>query len=335
MRQHPGAGKVGQCHALGGAVRLELLGDHQRLLPELRLQHALVATTRARALAGLSARSVFAGQHAARDGAVGHHADAMVGAHRQHLHLGLAVQQVVVRLADRRAGHVQRLGHVHHLGDAPAAEVGHAPGADLAGAQQRVHGAQRLFQVHAVVIAVQVVDVEVVGAQAPQAVLAGALDPAPRVVRLVGLGAHAVAQFAGQHPVAARAVLEQLTQQAFTATHRVDIGRIDEVHAVFAGVGQDIARLGQVGLVGKHHGAQAQGRDFQRALAQRTVLHGRHGVHGGPWSSVRALEGLIEPAPFNLHGSPSSFVPKCLDKLKANAVSRTGVSDQRHEHPRA
>jgi hypothetical protein len=56
--------------------------------------------------------------------------------------------------------------HVHHLGDAPAAEVGHAPVADLAGAQQVVQRAQRLFQVHAVEVAVQVQDVDVVGLQA-------------------------------------------------------------------------------------------------------------------------------------------------------------------------
>ena len=66
----------------------------------------------------------------------------------------------------------------HHLGNAPAAEVRHPPVADLAGLHQIAHRTQRLFQVHAVDVAVHVADVDVVGLQAGQAGIDFAQDPA-------------------------------------------------------------------------------------------------------------------------------------------------------------
>jgi hypothetical protein len=38
-------------------------------------------------------------------------------------------------------------------------------------------------------------------------------------------------------------------------------------------VSHDAARLGFIGLVTKHHGAQAQARDLKWALAEPVVLH--------------------------------------------------------------
>src|SRR3546814_16136381 len=42
IRQHPVDGEVGGGHALGFGMRLNLLGDGERLRPELALQHAPV-----------------------------------------------------------------------------------------------------------------------------------------------------------------------------------------------------------------------------------------------------------------------------------------------------
>ena len=70
---------------------------------------------------------VLAGEHAARERAVGHHADAVVRARREDVVLRLAVHRVVVGLAYDRVGNAERAAHGHDLGDAPAAEIGDTP----------------------------------------------------------------------------------------------------------------------------------------------------------------------------------------------------------------
>src|SRR5690606_26323338 len=52
------------------------------------------------------------------------------------------------------------------------------------------------------------------------------------------------------------------------------VGRVDEVDAVFPGAGHDVPGFSDVGLIGKHHGAQAQARHFKIAASESTVLHG-------------------------------------------------------------
>jgi hypothetical protein len=192
---------------------------------------------------------------------------------RQHFDLRLSIEQVVVGLAHDGPGHVHRAREMHHLGDAPAAEVRHPPVADLAGPQQGIDRTQRLLQVHAIEVAVQVVDVDVVGTQPREAGVAFAQHPDARIARFVGPFGHLVADLGGQDPVVARA-LEQLADHRLRLAQRVGVGGVDEVHAVLSRVGGDAARLGQVGLVGEHHRAQAQRRDPERALAERAVLHG-------------------------------------------------------------
>ena len=104
---------------------------------------ALVAARAARAFGQRRARRVLAGQHAARHRRVGRDAEAVVVARRQHLDLGHAVQQVVVRLADDGRRHALRLAFRHDFGDAPAAIVRHAEVADLAGAQELADARRR------------------------------------------------------------------------------------------------------------------------------------------------------------------------------------------------
>ena len=191
----------------------------------------------------------------------------------QYLDLGHAVEQVVVRLAHRGAGHADAARAVHQLGDAPGAEVGHAPVADLARAQQRLDGEQRLLQVHVLVVAVQVDDVHVVGLQAREAGLHLAQHPGARVAALVHAVGHLVAQLGRQHPVVALA-LEQPAQHGLGRALGVHVARVHVVHAVLARMGDDGRGLGLVRLVAEHHGAQAQGGDLELALAEEAVLHG-------------------------------------------------------------
>ena len=75
---------------------------------------------------------VLAGQHAARQRAVGHDAEAVIAAGRQMLDLGHAVHGVVIGLADDRAVDAELVADVADLGDAPGAVVRDAEIADLA-----------------------------------------------------------------------------------------------------------------------------------------------------------------------------------------------------------
>jgi hypothetical protein len=99
-------------------------------------------------------------------------------ARRQDFHLGHAIEQVVVRLADDGLRHAELLAPAHHLGDAPAAIVGEAEVADLAGTQELADRADGLGQRRARIVLVQVIDVDPVGAKAREARVARGDDPA-------------------------------------------------------------------------------------------------------------------------------------------------------------
>ena len=90
---------------------------------------------------------------------------------------------------------------MNHLADTPTTKIGHTPVANLAVSKQGLNGAQRLFQTHAVVITVQIVDVQMIGPQPLQAVLAGTQHPGPRVAPLIGSLGQGIAHLAGQNPV--------------------------------------------------------------------------------------------------------------------------------------
>ena len=197
-------------HAPAFAIDLQLLRDLERLGSKLGLQHAFVAASGTAVGGRRLTRQVFAGQHAAGQRAVGHNADAMVAAGFQHFHLGLPVEQVVIGLADHRPGHIHLPRQMHQLGDAPTPEIRNTPVADLAVAQQRLNGPQRLLEVHAIEVAVQVVDVDMVGIEPLQAGLTGAQHPGTRVARLVDPLGHRIAELGRQDPVMAPR-LDQLT----------------------------------------------------------------------------------------------------------------------------
>ncbi|MCY1203585.1 hypothetical protein D9M72_150900 [compost metagenome] len=258
---------------------LELLCNHQRFFAELSFHHAAVGTAGARPLARCLPGRVLAGQHAARHRAVGHHAQPVVLACRQDLHLRHPVQQVVVGLARHRTRHAQLAAQACDFRNAPAAEVRHRPVADLAAAHQVAHCPHRLFQVRAGIVAVQVENVDVVRRQPVQAVLHRAQDPGPRIVPVVGRRLHRVAQLGGKHPVVAVGG-QQAPDHLLRRALGVYVGGVDEVHAVVARAGDDAGGFDLIGLVAEHHGAQAKCRNAQVAGAEAAVGHGC-GRHGG------------------------------------------------------
>ena len=184
--QHPSGSKVRQRHAFALTVQTQGLRNLQRLLPKFGFKDALVGTSGAAAFGGCLAWCIFPREHAPGNRAVRDHTQTVVATSFQDFHLRQAVEQVVIGLANHGAGHVHLARHVDHLGDAPAPEIGHTPITNLAVTQQRLDGPQRLFEAHAVEIAVQVINVHVVGGQSAKAVFAGPQHPAARIALGVG-----------------------------------------------------------------------------------------------------------------------------------------------------
>ncbi|MNG98525.1 hypothetical protein D3C79_576710 [compost metagenome] len=149
--------------------------------------------------------------------------------------LGLAVDDVVQRLADHRFWHTHAFGQVADLGDAPAPEVGHAPMTNLALAQQVAHRGNSDLQWCAVVFAVQVIDVQVIAAQARQAGVDGVEDVlAAQTAAVRNAIGRAKADLAGQDPVMAIAG-NGFTYDLFTASGVVHVSGVDEVDALVPG----------------------------------------------------------------------------------------------------
>ena len=183
----------------------------------------------------------------------------MITRSSQLLRFGLAVDDVVQRLAHNRLGHTQALGHVADLGDAPAAEIGHAPVTDLALLQQITDGPHGFFQRHAVVFAVQVVDIQVIGTHARQAGFDGIEQMLARQPAAVGQAVHCTeSRFGGNHPVLPVA-RHRLANDLLRAPAVVDVGGIDKVDALIPGLVDDPQRILGAGLLAEHHAAQGQG----------------------------------------------------------------------------
>ena len=186
---------------------------------------------RARAcLRPAAGRLVLGREHAPRQRAVGHHAHAIGRRRRKLLGLGAAVDQVVQRLAGHGPVDALGVGQVRRFGDAPSTEIRHAEIAQLAGADQVADGAHGLAQRGVEVGAVEVQDVEVIGAQPAQAAFHGLDDPLAGCAPVVGALAQRVGELGGQHPVVA-VVPDGAAHDFLGAALLVDVGGVDEVDA--------------------------------------------------------------------------------------------------------
>ncbi|MDT4849327.1 hypothetical protein FQZ97_834450 [compost metagenome] len=164
------------------------------------------------------------------------------------------------------------LGHRQRLHQVPAREVRRAHITQLARAHEVVERGQRFFDRRARIEAVQLEQVDVVGAQPLQRRI-------DRLHEVMARRAHVVRPLAAaegglgrdQQPVT-RPALDRLAQHRFGGAARVDVGAVEHVHAgVHADVDQR-ARLGHVGaapraeklaLAAEGAGAEAQHGDLE------------------------------------------------------------------------
>src|SRR5581483_707005 len=121
--EEPGDGELPGGSSTRLRMRADLLRELERLRAPFLLHHAPVVARGARARAGRGVGLVFAGENAARQRTVGHDAEPVELAGRQVLDLDLAIERIVMRLADHRTVDAETVADVADLGHAPSAEI--------------------------------------------------------------------------------------------------------------------------------------------------------------------------------------------------------------------
>ena len=157
--------------------------------------------------------------------------------------------------------------------DAPGAIIGNPEIAHLALADQFAHRAHGLLQRRRMILLVQIVDVDEIGAEPLQAFLGGLQHPAPRQPAAIGIVADLVGEFCRKDP-ALPVVGNGATDHLFRFPAIIGIRSIDEVDSGLARFDDDPRRGRLVGGAAEHHGAEADRRDFQAAAAECAVVHG-------------------------------------------------------------
>ncbi|MCP2253655.1 hypothetical protein LY13_002409 [Prauserella aidingensis] len=187
--------------------------------------------------------------------------------HGQDFALDVAVDQAVRHLHGFRPGPAVPVGDRVGPADRPRRHVGQADVPDLARADEVVERAQRLLDGRVRIPGVHPQDVDVVGAEPPEAALERrdeVLAVRPGGVGIAGITAEP--ELGGDHePVASG---DHLAEQALALAVRRR--RVDDV-APGVGVGVDDA----AGLrrVGQPHRAEEQFRDPQSCAAEQSISH--------------------------------------------------------------
>ncbi|CAM5663911.1 hypothetical protein SVIOM74S_09899 [Streptomyces violarus] len=163
-------------------------------------------------------------------GAPGQHADALVRAQGQHLALLLAVEEVVVVLHGDEAGPTVQPGGVLGLGELPGVHRTRPDVTDLAGLDDVVQGLHRLLDRGMRVEAVDLVEVDVVGAEPGEALVELAEDGLAGQSAAVGPGAHPAVHLRREHDlVTAGEVAQGPADDLLAGAVGVDVRRVEEV----------------------------------------------------------------------------------------------------------
>ena len=113
---------------------------------------------------------------------------------------------------------------------------------------QVAEGAQGLVEIRRLVGSVYLVEVDVVGPQPPQAVLALGHDPPPRAALGVGIVAHRSEDLGGQDHPGAVHLGQGLPHDDLRLARRVHVGGVDEIDAGIEGPVDDPGRIGVIGV---------------------------------------------------------------------------------------
>ena len=177
--------------------------------------------------------AAVAGEEAARQRAPRNHADALLAAERHHLALFLAVDQVVVVLhrdEPRPAVRVRRGEHLHEL---PREHARRADVARLARLDDVVERFEGFLDRRVVVEAMDLIEVDVVGAEPRQRARRSRRSrclrdrPAvfgPSLIGIEGLGR--------DHQLIARLILQRTAEHLLADAARIHVGGVEKIDAV-------------------------------------------------------------------------------------------------------
>ena len=122
----------------------------------------------------------------------------------------------------------------------------------------------------------ELVQIDPIGLEPAQRILARAEDVIARIAALVGSVAHRVVHLGRQDDLIAAAVfLERATDDPFALAGVVDVRRVDEIDARLERAVNDADRVFGAGRSPEIHSPQAQRRDLDAGASQHTVFHSK------------------------------------------------------------
>jgi len=122
--------------------------------------------------------------------------------------------------------------------------------------------------------AVELVEVDVVGLESPEAGFTTFDDVESAGSKCVWLVGHAAVDLGGEKYVVTFSVaLKCVTHEFFGCAVAVDIGCIEEVDSLAEGVVDDFACVFEVGLLTEHHAAQNDRADVHAGASEKFVFH--------------------------------------------------------------
>src|SRR5712692_2041382 len=274
----------GQRHASDG--RVELPGDTLQLVndgvglvvKEARGPHAAVGLHAARVLT-----RVLAAQDAALEWRPRRHPEAEFPSHRHQLTFDGAFEQRILDLKSDEGRPAAELGDQLRLGHLPRRRVGDAEVAHLAGTHEILERPHRLLDGRVLVPVVQPIEIDVIGLQPAQRLLALGDDRLAAGAAPIGIADVEVAAELGRDHQAVSLVAvtsDVIADDLLRVSLGVEIGGIDEV-AAEPEVPVD-HRLGLLDaaspaeILAEGHGAEAERAYAQARTAQGDIVVERH-----------------------------------------------------------
>src|SRR5580704_17545175 len=190
-------------------------------------------------------------------------------------------------LHGHEAGPAAEVGEIERLGELPGVHGRGTDVADLAGLHSIVERFEGFFDRSFVIPAMGLVEVDVVGLQAAEALVEFMEDGFARETAAVGFIAHDAVDLGGDDDGFAAGVgLEEVAQNDFAVAARIDIGCIEEVDAEVEGLAQEGPAFFLVhgpvmtaanGFAGSGraigHAAQADAGNLESGFAEIDVVH--------------------------------------------------------------
>ena len=224
-----------------------------------------------------------AGQAALALRRVGHQADAGVGAHGHQLRFVLAAQQVVLVLHGHEPGPAALVGGVLQLGELPGVHRRCAEVANLARLEDVMQGLHRLGGRGGRVEAVDLVQVDIVGAEPGQGGVDLLNDRFAGQAGSAGTLVHLAEHLGGQHDVlATRIAPDRAADDFFRRASLIGVRGVPEGDTELDGLPEERLRLvvGQCPPVSSFgrgvavaHAAQREPADPQPGVTELGVLH--------------------------------------------------------------